>query len=60
MIMLRQWVSVTGFVMSEFSNDQLMAVCRWLIITYITDDKTTEPDEVKNTIDRIILNMMDN
>ena len=45
--------------MSEFTNDELMEVCTFLIKCYVTDDKTTETEEIGRIINRIILKNLD-
>ncbi|MBL4863257.1 MAG: hypothetical protein JKY09_09620 [Crocinitomicaceae bacterium] len=41
--------------MDEFTKDELYALARYLIIVYVTDDKTTETIEINRLINRMIL-----
>lgn len=41
--------------MDQFTKEELYALARYLIIIYVTDDKTTETDEINRLINRFIL-----
>jgi len=43
----------------EFTKEDLYKLARYLLIVYVTDDKTTETDEINRMIDRLILSGLD-
>ena len=45
--------------MEKFTKEELYKLARYLLIVYVTDDKTTETEEINRMIDRLILSGLD-